>query len=116
MGCDKVFIWLQDDEGEGVADCGCKLVREWDDGNPAFIMCAMHLAATKKLPSMVAPSPARYVIYSSGEDGYWDNENGWLDAVYLERAGTMIFSQAQKDTFHLPIAEGVQWKKLTGGA
>lgn len=52
MATDQVYIWLQEGEEEGQAACGCRLVRGWDDGNPAFIMCAGHLAQEKLLTAL----------------------------------------------------------------
>jgi hypothetical protein len=51
--CCEAFIWLQPDEDEGVADCGCKLHRGYapnNDGNdPAIVFCPMHEAAPELL-------------------------------------------------------------------
>jgi len=45
-GCpDNAFIWLQEDEEEGVADCGCQLIN--DERGARFIMCEAH-AATQR--------------------------------------------------------------------
>lgn len=52
MSADQVYIWLQEGEAEGQAACGCRLVRSWDDGNPAFIMCARHLYADQVLAAL----------------------------------------------------------------
>ena len=41
------FIWLNEDEEEGRADCGCTLIRDYEGGGPAFIMCPRHLAGGK---------------------------------------------------------------------
>jgi hypothetical protein len=38
------YIWLQDDESEGVADCGCRLIRSYQGSGPAVILCLAHAA------------------------------------------------------------------------
>ena len=43
------FIWLQENEAVGKADCGCQL--EIIDDNPAFFMCDKHASTTKKAVS-----------------------------------------------------------------
>lgn len=39
------YIWLQDDEAEGEADCGCRLHAEYQGSNAAMFLCKMHSAA-----------------------------------------------------------------------
>jgi hypothetical protein len=45
-GTDKAtarpWIWLQDSEREGAADCGCRLVAEHDGSGPALFACDGH--------------------------------------------------------------------------
>lgn len=44
------WIWLQDDEVEGRAECGCELHRVYDmTDNPAIVFCPLHEAAPKML-------------------------------------------------------------------
>ena len=38
------YIWLQPNENEGVADCGCSLTYD-DDGDASVTLCRMHEAA-----------------------------------------------------------------------
>lgn len=38
-------IWLQEDESEGVAKCGCRLVSDLDGRGAAVFLCPMHEAA-----------------------------------------------------------------------
>jgi len=54
-------IWLQDDEPEGQADCGCILQAEYDGaddiadgaaGNPAYFQCPLHAAAPELLAAL----------------------------------------------------------------
>lgn len=69
MSADKIYIWLQSGEAEGQAACGCRLVREWDDGNPAFIMCAKHLA-NESLLAALKNLVARGLIKDKDGDHY----------------------------------------------
>jgi hypothetical protein len=40
-------IWLQENESQGQADCGCTLSTEFEGfGGPAFIFCRLHAAAS----------------------------------------------------------------------
>jgi hypothetical protein len=44
--CPWGFISLQQDEDQGTAECGCKLVRRGqDEENPAVFLCPLHSAA-----------------------------------------------------------------------
>jgi hypothetical protein len=43
------YIWLQEDESEGSAKCGCRLVSDLQGRGPAVFLCPMHAAA----PDMV---------------------------------------------------------------
>jgi hypothetical protein len=53
------YLWLQDDETQAKAECGCKLYLK--DGNPAFDFCTMHFEA--------------------------DENNGVLDSIHKELNG-----------------------------
>lgn len=44
------WIWLQEDEGEGTADCGCHLIM---DNGAKFSFCTMHAAAEELLATLV---------------------------------------------------------------
>lgn len=54
------WLWLQEDETEGAAQCGCNLVREPYDSEyetgPAFYICRVHEAATELLEALEAMS------------------------------------------------------------
>ena len=69
MSAAQVYVWLQEGEGEGAAKCGCRLVREWDDGNPAFVMCARHIYAESMLAAL-ENLVARGLIKDTGGDHY----------------------------------------------
>ena len=42
------WIWLQNTEEDGQAECGCTMIRDWD-GDPAFFPCPLHDAAPRLL-------------------------------------------------------------------
>ena len=48
------MIWLNEGENEGIADCGCRLVLDYEDENDpagrgtAFFQCSSHAAVNKK--------------------------------------------------------------------
>lgn len=48
------YIWLQENEASGRADCGCTLNRTGPtgDGDPIFYQCAMHDAAPELLEAL----------------------------------------------------------------
>lgn len=48
----RPFIWLQEDEAEGVADCGCR-VMDPDGRGIQVHLCAMHEAAPKMLAALM---------------------------------------------------------------
>jgi hypothetical protein len=54
------------------------------------------------------PSDKKYVIYSEEEDGYWHNDEGWMDEVDSEDS-SMIFSDKERWTLNLPI--GGKWEE-----
>jgi len=69
------YIWLQDDEPEGQADCGCILQAEYDGadedlaaGNPALFMCPLHTAAPELLAACEATIDEH--MPPVGEPGY----------------------------------------------
>lgn len=43
------FIWLQEDETEGAADCGCRVID--DDQGVRVILCPLHQAAPRMIPA-----------------------------------------------------------------
>jgi len=46
----KPCIWLNEAEGNGLADCGCSLNRDYKfSDNPAFFFCPLHKAAGELL-------------------------------------------------------------------
>jgi hypothetical protein len=46
-------IWLNEQEDIGVADCGCRLIRDHKDtGDPAFVFCPLHDCAAKLLKKL----------------------------------------------------------------
>lgn len=49
----KPDIWIQKQEGEGRADCGCTLQQTYDDG-PKFFFCPLHKAAADLLKACKA--------------------------------------------------------------
>ena len=49
-GTDEVgYIWLQDEEEDGRAECGCHLIASQEDSGPAIHLCPMHSAAPNML-------------------------------------------------------------------
>lgn len=46
------YIWLQDEEDSGMADCGCMLVLSPLSSGPAFHFCTMHAAAPELLEAL----------------------------------------------------------------
>lgn len=52
----------------------------------------------------------QFVIYSKSEDGYWSNEQGWVDEVDSED-DKMVFSDKDRDHSYLP--DGGEWKEYT---
>ena len=59
------YIWLQENESEGSADCGCRLVADLDGRGAAMFLCPMHESAPGMLKALTAqkskgtPSRAR---------------------------------------------------------
>jgi hypothetical protein len=49
-----------------------------------------------------------YIIWSLSEDGWWSNEEGWVDSLF----DATIYSQQERDTFNLPLADIVEWVKF----
>ena len=47
-------IWLQGDDGEaiGVADCGCRLVQNYQGSGAAFFFCNTHASALALLTAL----------------------------------------------------------------
>ncbi len=45
----RPYIWLQDGEAEGRADCGCVLVHRGGSTTAMFYQCPLHAAAPKLL-------------------------------------------------------------------
>jgi len=44
------YIWLNEEEVDGLADCGCSLNRDYKSSdNPAVFLCPLHEAAGKLL-------------------------------------------------------------------
>lgn len=41
----NAYVWLQPDEEEGTADCGCRLIN--DEEGARFLMCPTHAAAVQ---------------------------------------------------------------------
>lgn len=48
------YIWLQDQEKYGKADCGCELVGEWNGSGAALLFCPLHTAAPDLLKACKA--------------------------------------------------------------
>ena len=48
----RPFIWLQEDEPKGRADCGCR-VMDPDSRGVQVHLCAMHKAAPKMLAALM---------------------------------------------------------------
>ena len=46
-----------------------------------------------------------YIEISEGV--WWSNADGWCDNT------RSLYTQEEKDTFKLPMGEGVTWKELT---
>ena len=67
-------IWLQDDEVEGKADCGCRLVTAHDGSGPALWFCPMHRAATALYDAAVKARAQMGDLVRDGEGGNEDKE------------------------------------------
>ncbi len=50
--CPDGYIWLQDDEEEGSAECGCTVYRAHKGSGPALILCPLHAAAPDLLAAL----------------------------------------------------------------
>lgn len=50
MANKRPYIWLQENEASGQADCGCRLEARMD--GPAFWLCPMHKAAPELLKAL----------------------------------------------------------------
>ena len=95
---DQVYIWLQDNEEEGEAPCGCRLLRSWDNGSPAFIMCGHHLKATPPARRKDALTKEDWVeIYyalvdkqSRVDDGYFDENPKDTTEEWSKHLGSII--------------------------
>jgi hypothetical protein len=62
------WLWLQLDEDNCEAEkCACQLVRDYNNGGPAFFFCPTHAAAPemfealKKIAAMATPTPNQLV-------------------------------------------------------
>ena len=55
---DAPYIWLQEDEAEGSAKCGCRLVGDLQGRGAAVFLCPMHEAAQGMLRNVTQPSRA----------------------------------------------------------
>ncbi len=51
----------------------------------------------------------KYYIENS-EGLWWSNTDGWCDNT------RSLFTQEKRDTFNLPMGEGVEWKELNDEA
>lgn len=50
LAVEQPSIWLNADEVEGTADCGCRLVRDHGSANdPAIFLCPLHTHAAELL-------------------------------------------------------------------
>jgi len=80
-------IWLQPDEDNGHADCGCELKRAHQRGDdPAFTFCPMHEAAGELLKAakrVLEGLDSYLAVDGMGTDGvFWNEEadalRGWI--------------------------------------
>ena len=55
---DAPYIWLQEDEAEGIAKCGCRLVSDLQGRGAAVFLCPMHEAAHGMMKKVTRPSRA----------------------------------------------------------
>jgi len=55
---DAPYIWLQEDEAEGSAKCGCRLVSDLQGRGAAVFLCPMHEAAQGMMKKVTRPSRA----------------------------------------------------------
>lgn len=55
---DTPYIWLQEDEAEGSAKCGCRLVGDLQGRGAAVFLCPMHEAAQGMMKKVTRPSRA----------------------------------------------------------
>ena len=46
------YIWLQDNEDQASAECGCTVYRSHKGSGPALILCPMHSAAPELLAAL----------------------------------------------------------------
>jgi len=53
----KPYIWLQEDESEGSAKCGCRLVNDLHGRGAAVFLCPMHEAAPEMLKTVMKIEP-----------------------------------------------------------
>ena len=51
------YIWPQEDESEGTAKCGCRLVSDLHGRGAAVFLCPMHDAAPGMLRTLTRPEP-----------------------------------------------------------
>ena len=71
-------IWLQQDEDWGEAECGCRLVRDYEgSGGPAVIFCPLHDAATDLLKSV----QLAYAFLDSLPEGWLSKTSGDVGAL-----------------------------------
>jgi len=54
---DAPYIWLQADESEGSAKCGCRVVADLDGRGAAVFLCPMHDAAPRMLKTLMVQEP-----------------------------------------------------------
>ena len=52
------YIWLQEDEAEGIAKCGCRLVSDLHGKGAAVFLCPMHEAAQGMMKKVTRSSRA----------------------------------------------------------
>lgn len=72
-------IWLQGDESNGRADCGCKLVADYkNSGDPAFFFCLLHRRAVN---SHEASLEALYAVWEDIKSPYFTDRHGLREIV-----------------------------------
>jgi hypothetical protein len=112
------YIWLQDDEPEGVADCGCRLIRSYKGSGPAVILCLGHAVlnvAPAKPVAVRKAKPVKVTTVISGASaiasitlGGYGHEHGALaDCVEFKQPTVFSYRSA---IFPSPTDFGVDVK------
>jgi hypothetical protein len=82
---EQPFLWLDEDENEAVAECGCRLVRDMGSsgGCPAVFLCAMHKAGAGMYARLEDDLKVAEAWKADAEEEYHWGEEGPRRGLYM---------------------------------